>query len=345
MAQQANSQPEQPQPLPRQLKPIDTQNRRRSAGTGSQIATISSKFETPQQQQPTPKRPGHAPRASSTSSKRLSASAASILADNTAATPAKPSPSQAQTTPFSTTPPNSEDTSAAPGALRRSLSFKLPIRVSTDNNNLNFPPAAANRSRASSLPQDSEPTVDRRRHSTQRSLSSILEANNPNNTVTTTQVLEVPQADSHKPSPKSPSKQFLLERGLLNPEELQEISSPEELQTSLQDQVVKYLTTMSSPATSNKSEEPQQQRAPAYPTSYAPNNGQLRPNMGAPGLPVPMPNLSGNANGPVGNLLKGPVDDKGQLTKAALMVGIKLDLEAEVHVTARVRGDILVGLY
>lgn len=244
MAQQADSQPEQPQPLPRQLKPIDTQNRRRSAGTGSQIATISSKFETPQQQQPTPKRPGHAPRASSTSSKRLSAS---ILAGNTAATPAKPSPSQAQTTPTSTTPPNSEDNSAAPGALRRSLSFKLPIRVSTDNNNLNFPPAAANRSRASSLPQDSEPTVDRRRHSTQRSLSSIVEAKNPNNTATTTKVLEVPQADSPKPSPKSPSKQFLLERGLLNPEELQEISSPEELQTSLQDQVVKYLTTMSSP--------------------------------------------------------------------------------------------------
>ncbi|KAF6832642.1 hypothetical protein CPLU01_06038 [Colletotrichum plurivorum] len=342
MAQQADSQPEQPQPLPRQLKPIDTQNRRRSAGTGSQIATISSKFEAPQQQQPTPKRLGHAPRASSTSSKRLSASAASILADNTAATPAKPSPSQAQT-PTSTTPPNFEDTSAAPGALRRSLSFKLPIRVSTDNNNLNFPPAAANRSRASSLPQDSEPPVDRRRHSTQRSLSSILEANN---TAITTKVLEVPQADSPKPSPKSPSKKFLLERGLLNPEELQEISSPEELQTSLQDQVVKYLTTMSSPATSNKSEDTQQQqRAPAYPTSYAPNNGQLRPNMGAPGLPVPMPNLSGNANGPVGNLLKGPVDDKGQLTKAALMVGIKLDLEAEVHVTARVRGDILVGLY
>ena len=33
------------------------------------------------------------------------------------------------------------------------------------------------------------------------------------------------------------------------------------------------------------------------------------------------------------------------LKDAALMVGIKLDLEAEVHLTARVRGDILVGLY
>ncbi|KAI1140087.1 hypothetical protein F5Y05DRAFT_411148 [Hypoxylon sp. FL0543] len=60
---------------------------------------------------------------------------------------------------------------------------------------------------------------------------------------------------------------------------------------------------------------------------------------------LPMPGLSGNANGPVGNLLKGPVDDSGRLKDAALLVGIKLDLEAEVHATARVRGDIVVGLY
>ncbi|KAI8965192.1 hypothetical protein F5Y11DRAFT_344632 [Daldinia sp. FL1419] len=58
-----------------------------------------------------------------------------------------------------------------------------------------------------------------------------------------------------------------------------------------------------------------------------------------------MPGLSGSANGPVGNLLKGPVDDAGKLKDAALLVGIKLDLEAEVHATARVRGDIVVGLY
>lgn len=51
------------------------------------------------------------------------------------------------------------------------------------------------------------------------------------------------------------------------------------------------------------------------------------------------------ANKTSGNLLRGPVDENGKLTKAALMVGIKLDLEAEVHLTARVRGDILVGLY
>ncbi|OTA93983.1 hypothetical protein M434DRAFT_30489 [Hypoxylon sp. CO27-5] len=60
---------------------------------------------------------------------------------------------------------------------------------------------------------------------------------------------------------------------------------------------------------------------------------------------LPMPGLSGSANGPIGNLLKGPVDDTGKLKDAALLVGIKLDLEAEVHATARVRGDIVVGLY
>jgi hypothetical protein len=42
---------------------------------------------------------------------------------------------------------------------------------------------------------------------------------------------------------------------------------------------------------------------------------------------------------------KGTTDVEGKLTAAALMVGIKLDLEAEVHLTARVRGDIIVGLY
>jgi hypothetical protein len=46
-----------------------------------------------------------------------------------------------------------------------------------------------------------------------------------------------------------------------------------------------------------------------------------------------------------GQLLKGATDAEGKLTAAALMVGIKLDLEAEVHLTARVRGGIIVGLY
>ncbi|KAM0815382.1 hypothetical protein AB5N19_01176 [Seiridium cardinale] len=79
---------------------------------------------------------------------------------------------------------------------------------------------------------------------------------------------------------------------------------------------------------------------------------ELRPtgSVGGPGSAgnsptLAMPGLSGGANGPVGNLLKGPVHDDGRLKDAALLVGIKLDLEAEVHLTARVRGDIVVGLY
>ncbi|KAF2677417.1 hypothetical protein K458DRAFT_319642, partial [Lentithecium fluviatile CBS 122367] len=46
-----------------------------------------------------------------------------------------------------------------------------------------------------------------------------------------------------------------------------------------------------------------------------------------------------------GSLLKGATDENGELKAAALMLGIKLDLEAEIHLTARVRGDITVGLY
>lgn len=48
---------------------------------------------------------------------------------------------------------------------------------------------------------------------------------------------------------------------------------------------------------------------------------------------------------PAGSLLKGAVDSEGKLKDAGLMVGIKLDLEAEVHLNARVRGDIIIGLY
>ena len=46
-----------------------------------------------------------------------------------------------------------------------------------------------------------------------------------------------------------------------------------------------------------------------------------------------------------GNICKGPVDENGQLKDAALLLGIKLDLEAEIHLTARVRGDVTIGLY
>jgi hypothetical protein len=48
---------------------------------------------------------------------------------------------------------------------------------------------------------------------------------------------------------------------------------------------------------------------------------------------------------PAGSLLKGATDDQGNLKNAALLLGIKLDLEAEIHLTARIRGDITIGLY
>ena len=57
-----------------------------------------------------------------------------------------------------------------------------------------------------------------------------------------------------------------------------------------------------------------------------------------------LPTSSGLSQ-PAGQLLRGAVDDNGKNKAAALMVGIKLDLEAEVHLTARVKGDIAIGLY
>ncbi|KAK9772373.1 putative Superoxide dismutase copper/zinc binding domain-containing protein [Seiridium cardinale] len=60
---------------------------------------------------------------------------------------------------------------------------------------------------------------------------------------------------------------------------------------------------------------------------------------------LPVPDIPKNGMGPAGLLLKGPVDDKGKPKNPLLMVGVKLDLEAEITVTARVRGDILIGLY
>ncbi|KAF2261979.1 hypothetical protein CC78DRAFT_535211 [Lojkania enalia] len=58
-----------------------------------------------------------------------------------------------------------------------------------------------------------------------------------------------------------------------------------------------------------------------------------------------MPPSSSHLNRPAGSIVKGPVDDNGKLKDAALLLGIKLDLEAEIHLTARVRGDITIGLY
>ncbi|KAF2874543.1 hypothetical protein BDV95DRAFT_604713 [Massariosphaeria phaeospora] len=60
---------------------------------------------------------------------------------------------------------------------------------------------------------------------------------------------------------------------------------------------------------------------------------------------VGLPPTSQNLNRPAGNIIKGPVDENGKQKDAALLIGIKLDLEAEIHLTARIRGDITIGLY
>ncbi|KKY26847.1 hypothetical protein UCDDS831_g01126 [Diplodia seriata] len=60
---------------------------------------------------------------------------------------------------------------------------------------------------------------------------------------------------------------------------------------------------------------------------------------------LPTPPQSSGLSQPAGSLLKGATDAEGKPKDAALLVGIKLDLEAEIHLTARVRGDICVGLY
>ena len=69
-------------------------------------------------------------------------------------------------------------------------------------------------------------------------------------------------------------------------------------------------------------------------------------NLSQPAGKIPRQTDPTQANKPLaGGLLKGATDDNGNLKPAALMLGIKLDLEAEVHLTARVRGDITIGLY
>ncbi|TDZ24063.1 hypothetical protein Cob_v003315 [Colletotrichum orbiculare MAFF 240422] len=104
---------------------------------------------------------------------------------------------------------------------------------------------------------------------------------------------------------------------------------------------------MSSPSSNNLIYPSTANTSITNPNNSLNNTNSNKPAVTASGnnTSLPMPGLSGPANGPVGNLLKGPVDDNGKLKDAGLMVGIKLDLEAEVHLTARVRGDILVGLY
>ena len=67
--------------------------------------------------------------------------------------------------------------------------------------------------------------------------------------------------------------------------------------------------------------------------------------LSATGAASPSPHPNSVLYQAPGFLLKGATDDEGNLKPAALMLGIKLDLEAEVHLTARVRGDITIGLY
>ncbi|KAH6686448.1 hypothetical protein F5X68DRAFT_262226 [Plectosphaerella plurivora] len=239
--------------------------------------------------------------------------------------------------------PPASSSSPSPSPLRRSLSFKVPIRISTDSS----PFPSQNRARAQSLPQaaEAQPPSSSRRHSKRFSLISIGE-------LTTAQFpLEDSRSSSPTLSQKSLEEQFLLDRGL-NPSELADDSkTAEELQNSLQERVVKYLTSvnMSSPNANTKAAAPELDRAPSnYQPTYQGGNAGYNSNntskaLTGPGLP--MPGLSGPPNGPIGNLLKGAVGEDGKLKDAGLMVGIKLDLEAEVHLTARVRGDILVGLY
>jgi hypothetical protein len=66
---------------------------------------------------------------------------------------------------------------------------------------------------------------------------------------------------------------------------------------------------------------------------------------GNPSMGMGGPPSSSNLNRPAGSIIKGPVNNDGSLKDAALLLGIKLDLEAEIHLTARIRGDITIGLY
>ncbi|TVY58913.1 hypothetical protein LSUE1_G007986 [Lachnellula suecica] len=85
----------------------------------------------------------------------------------------------------------------------------------------------------------------------------------------------------------------------------------------------------------------------AYSPTEDSNRKAMNPIITNPQQHSSLPNLptSEGLRAPAGQLLRGATDDHGNLNKAALMVGIKLDLEAEIHLTARVRGDIVVGLY
>ena len=46
--------------------------------------------------------------------------------------------------------------------------------------------------------------------------------------------------------------------------------------------------------------------------------------------------LSASINQRAGNTIQGPVDENGKRKDARLLIEIKLDLEAEIHLTARI---------
>jgi hypothetical protein len=106
--------------------------------------------------------------------------------------------------------------------------------VSTDSSQ--FP--SQNRARAQSLPQQAEAQPpSSRRHSKRFSLISIGEL-----APAQTPPLEDSRSSSPTLSAKSLEEQFLLDRGLILSESVDESKTEEELQSSLQERVVKYLT-------------------------------------------------------------------------------------------------------
>lgn len=116
--------------------------------------------------------------------------------------------------------------------IRRSLSFQIPLKVSTDSSRF-----APSRSRARSLPPEHDKKPPVTAHSRGRySLSAISQS-----PLTTSKPIYVAESSSSVDE-TTPTEQFLQARGLPTTEP-QDQSSVE----AAREQVVKYLTTMSTP--------------------------------------------------------------------------------------------------
>ncbi|KAL5941599.1 hypothetical protein ACKVV1_006319 [Pyricularia oryzae] len=331
----------------------------------SDSSSASLTSPSTQNKPPAPSRPP-----TTLSQREKSAPAGESSKDSSSSTK-EPAPATTAKPASSSSSPVDKDPGPAP--LRRALSFKIPLKVNTETaNGSSSTSSTPNLSRASSAVSDSNNNnnnpekstaspLHQRTRSKTASLSSIGEVTSPvphqlplpaspsspppQDSISPVVTVKDPEPAA-APSPtssRSPTEQFLFDRGLLPEEPSQQIPSPLALQSVLQSQLTSYLATMSSQPAKTPSVE---QVSPQQQYQQPPQNMRMAP-MAQPGLPVaaPLPGLSGQANSVVGNLLKGPVGPNGQLKDAALMVGIKLDLEAEVHLTARVRGDIIVGLY